>query len=155
MVSKEIVNQIVDEFIAGTDYYLVDIIVAPDNRISFKIDAAEGVLLDFCADLNRFIESKIDRETEDYELQVSSAGLTSPFKILKQYEKNIGNEVEVLTKDGRKLTGILTKANEANFTIEVEKQIKLEGAKRKTIIREEINFSYNEIKTTKYIFRFK
>jgi len=155
MVSREIVNQIVNEFIAETDYYLVDIIVSADNRIAVEIDAEAGVSLDFCADLNRFIESKLDRETEDYELQVSSAGLTSPFKVLKQYEKNIGNEVEVLTRDGRKLFGILIEANEADFTIETEKKVKLEGAKRKTAVTENLTFSYSEIKTTKYIFRFK
>jgi ribosome maturation factor RimP len=155
MISKELVKQTVDEFLVGTDYYLVDIIIGADNRISVEIDAETGVSIDFCVALNRFIESKFDRDIEDYELEVSSAGLTSPFKVLKQYEKNIRNEVEVLTKDGRKLHGILTEVNESNFTIEIEKQVKPEGAKRKTTIQENITFSYNEIKTTKYIFRFK
>ena len=155
MISKELVKQTVEEFLAGMDYYLVDIIIGADNRISVEIDAEAGVSLDFCIALNRFIESKFDREVEDYALEVSSAGLTSPFKVLKQYQKNIGNEVEVLTKDGRKLNGVLTSANEADFTIEIEKKVKLEGAKRKTTVQEEITFDYNEIKTTKYIFRFK
>ena len=155
MISKEAVKQTVDEFLVGTDYYLVDIIIGADNRISVEIDANEGVSLDFCIALNRFVESRFDREVEDYALEVSSAGLTSPFKVLRQYEKNIGNEVEVLTKDGRKLQGILTSANETEFTIEIEKKVKLEGAKRKTMVQEERTFQYNEIKTTKYIFRFK
>jgi len=155
MISKEIINQIVEDCIKDTDYYLVEIITTPDNCISVEIDSFDGVSIDFCVGLNRHIESKLDREVEDYELEVGSAGLTSPFKVLKQYEKNIGNEVEVLTKDGRKLSGVLTEANDADFTIEVEKQIKLEGAKRKTTVKENIVFPYNDIKTTKYIFRFK
>ena len=155
MISKELVRQIVEEFLAGTDYYFVDIIIGADNRITVEIDAETGVSIDFCVALNRFIESKFDRDIEDYELEVSSAGLTSPFKVLKQYEKNIGNEVEVLTKNGQKLFGILTSANETDFTIETEKKVKLEGAKRKTTVTENLTFSYNEIKTTKYNFRFK
>ena len=155
MISKEIVNQLVEEFLKETDYYLVDIITTSDNRISIEIDSFEGVSIDFCVDLNRYIESKLDRDIEDYELEVGSAGLTSPFKVLKQYEKNIGKDVEVLTKDGRKLTGVLTEASETDFTIEIEKQVKLEGAKRKTTVKESIAFPYSDIKTTKYIFRFK
>jgi len=155
MISKELVKQTVDEFLTNTDYYLVAIIVGADSRISVEIDADDGVSLDFCIALNRFIESRFDREVEDYALEVSSAGLTSPFKVLRQYIKNIGNEVEVLTKDGQKLSGVLVSANETCFTIEIEKKVKLEGAKRKSIVQEEITFPYNEIKSTKYIFRFK
>ena len=155
MISKGLVTQIVEGFIETTDHYLVDVIVASDNRISVEIDALNGVAIEFCVELNRYIESKLDRDVEDYELEVGSSGLTAPFKVLKQYEKNIGNEVEVLTKDGQKLTGVLVEVSDLNFTIEVEKQMKLEGAKRKTTVRENIVFPYDEIKTTKYIFRFK
>lgn len=155
MIFKETVNQIVEDYIANSDYYLTDIKISPDNRISVEIDAFEGVSIDYCVELNRHIESKLDREVEDYELEVSSAGLTEPFKVLKQYEKNIGNEVEVLTTKGLKISGILLSADADQFIIETEKQIKPEGAKRKTTIKEEITFRYNEIKTTKYLFRFK
>ena len=155
MILKEAVNQIVESFLKDTDYYLVDTIVAPDNRISVEIDSFEGVSIDFCAGLSRYIEEQLDREKEDYELEVSSAGLTSPFKVKKQYEKNIGNEVEVLTKDGRKISGVLVEATDDQFTVEIAKQVKPEGAKRKITITENIVFPYNEVKSTKYIFRFK
>jgi ribosome maturation factor RimP len=92
---------------------------------------------------------------EDFELQVGSAGLTEPFKVLKQYEKNLGNEVEVLTKAGKKLSGILTEANEDNFVIQIEKTEKPEGSKRKVTIQEDITFNYSDIKYTKYLIRFK
>ena len=92
---------------------------------------------------------------EDYELEVGSVGITSPFKILQQYQKNIGNEVEVLTKDGRKWVGVLVSAEENSFTLEVTKKVKAENSSKKQEITESINFSYSEIKQTKYNFRFK
>jgi ribosome maturation factor RimP len=155
MILKDAINQIIDSFLKNTEYYLVDIKITPDNRISIEIDSFDGVSIDFCAELNKHIESQLDREAEDFELEVSSAGLTEPFKVLKQYEKNIGNEVEVLTKTGKKLAGILAEVHEAGFVIETEKTEKPEGSKRKVKTIESIAFGYEEIKTTKYIIRFK
>jgi len=155
MILKDAINQIVENFLAPTDYYLVDLKATPDNRISVEIDSFEGVSIDFCAELNRHIESQFDREVEDFELEVSSAGLTEPFKVTKQYEKNIGNEVEVLTKAGKKLSGILTEVHEDNFVLQTERTEKPAGAKRKMTVLENLTFSYEEIKYTKYIIRFK
>lgn len=155
MISKESIVQAVESFLEGTEYYLVDVKTTPNNIISVEIDSFHGVSIGFCADLNRHIESNFDREVEDYELEVSSAGLTEPFKVLKQYEKNIGNEVEVLTKTGKKFSGILLDANETEFSIEIEKTEKPEGAKRKVTVTEQLIFPYADIKTTKYIIRFK
>ena len=155
MILKEVVYQTITRYLTGTDYYLVDLNITNDNRIAVEIDAFEGVEIDFCAELSRYVESTLDREVEDFELQVGSAGLTEPFKVLKQYEKNIGNEVEVLTKTGKKLSGILTEANETNFILQIEKTEKPEGSKRKITIQEDITFNYSDIKNTKYIIRFK
>jgi ribosome maturation factor RimP len=155
MILKNTVEQTIIDFLSQTDYYLVDLTITTDNKILVEIDSFDGVSIDFCADLSRHIESQFDRETEDFELQVSSAGLTEPFKVLKQYEKNLGNEVEVLTKDGKKLTGILEEANEDNFVLQIEKTEKPEGAKRKITVQENITFNYSDIKYTKYIIRFK
>ena len=155
MILKDTVYQIVCDFLKDSEHYLVDLKISTDNRISVEIDAFGGVSIDYCVALNRYIESHLNREDEDYELEVSSAGLTEPFKVLKQYEKNINNEVEVLTKAGKKITGILTSVNERNFTVQIEKLEKPEGAKRKIKVNEDLTFSYEEIKTTKYIYRFK
>ena len=155
MISKDTVKQIVESYITAKGYYLVDINVTKDNHISVEIDHFEGVSIDFCVELTREIESGIDRETEDYELQVSSAGLTEPFKVLKQYQKNTGNEVEVLTKEGKKITGVLTAADAEKITLQIEKQIKPEGAKRKITLSEDVEIPHENIKTTKYIIRFK
>ena len=155
MILKSIVSQIVEQFITDTEYYLVDVNISTDNKISVEIDSFDGVTLGFCIELNRHIESQLDREVEDYELEVSSAGLTEPFKVLKQYEKNIGNEVEVVAKSGKKVSGILLEVSEDEFVLDTERTEKPEGTKRKLTIKEKLTFRYEDIKTTKYIIRFK
>ena len=82
---------------------MVDVRVTPDNNVTVEIDNPEGVDIDTCASLTRKIEARFNRDEDDYELEVGSAGLTSPFKVRGQYVKNVGNPVEVLTKDGRKI----------------------------------------------------
>lgn len=120
-----------------------------------EIDNNDGVDIEQCSTLHRFIEGHLDRETEDYELEVGSAGITSPFKVLEQYKKNIGNEVEVLTKQGLKLNGILKEADTDKFVVTITKKIKTETSKRKVEVSEDLTFGYDEIKYTKYLIRFK
>ena len=155
MIEKSVVSQLVEEWLKEKDYFLVDVVVTPDNRIVVEIDHAEGVWIEDCVELSRFIESKLDREQEDFELEVGSAGIGQPFKVLQQYLNHIGMEVEVLVADGRKLTGILKEADEANFTVTISKKVKLEGEKRPKMVNEDVTFTYNEIKYTKYLLSFK
>jgi len=155
MISKEIVNQCVDEYLEGSDFYIVDLKLTADQRILIEIDAFQGVSIDDCVQLNRYLVEKLSPEIEDYELEVSSAGISEPFKVLRQYQKNIGKEVEILTRDGKKHSGILAEATEEEFRVRVEVKIKEEGAKRKIIKDETITFSYTDVKTTKMIIRFK
>ena len=115
MIDKNVVTRIVDEWLEGKDYFLVDVTVSPDDKIVVEIDHAEGVWIDDCVELSRYIESKLDREEEDYELEVGSAGIGQPFKVLQQYLIHIGKEVEVLTKTGKKLEGVLKEAGEDNL----------------------------------------
>jgi ribosome maturation factor RimP len=155
MISKDSIYQSVEHFLVDSNYYLVDVKVAPDNRISVEIDSFDGVSLEYCVEVHRFIESQFDREVEDYELEVSSAGLTEPFKVVKQYEKNIGNEVETLTKTGKKITGVLVEVRDTEFVLQTERTEKPEGAKRKMTVIDNLTFAYEDIKNTKYIIRFK
>lgn len=155
MIQKEQIYQFVEAFISDTDNFIVDVKVNPENNIVVEIDSEKGIDIEYCAELSRFIESQLDREVEDYDLEVGSAGLGSPFKVLKQYQKNIGNEVEVLTKAGKKFSAILKDAAEDAFTVTVTKQVKPEGAKRKITVEEDEVYSYNEVKYTKYLIRFK
>ena len=155
MIDKNIISQLVNEKLASSDHYLVDVMIKPGNLIVIEIDNDEGVCIDDCAELSRYVESHLDREVEDYELEVGSAGITSPFKVLRQYIKNIGNEVEMLLKSGVKLSGVLKAADEKGVVVTVEKQVKPEGAKRKVTVEEDLSYTFEEIKYTKYLIRFK
>ncbi len=155
MIDKSLIKDITEEYLLNTDLFLVDVVVRPGNLIGLEIDSENGIGLDDCIALNRHIETKVDREIEDYELEVGSAGVTSPFKIPKQYTKNIGNEVEVLTKQGQKLAGVLKSNNENSFTITITKMEKPEGAKKKIAVEEDKTFNYDDVKYTKYLIRFK
>ncbi len=155
MIDKQLLTQTVEEAIADSTIFLVDIKVNTGNSIVVEIDSAEGIDIDTCANITRKIESVFDREVEDYELEVGSAGLTSPFKVRGQYLKNIGNEIEVLSCDGRKLHGTLTDVSEDGFTIEVAKKVKEAGAKRPTTVMEPLTFKFDEAKQVKYLIQFK
>lgn len=155
MIDKNVVTRIVEEWLEGKDYFLVDVTVTPDDKIVVEIDHAEGVWIDDCVDLSRYIESKLNREVEDYELEIGSAGIGQPFKVLQQYIIHIGKEVEVQDKDGKKWTGVLVDANESNFTITVQTKVKPEGAKRPKLVEQNVTFTYDEIKYTKYLISFK
>ena len=155
MIAKESVCQIVNEWLEGKEYFLVEVTISPDNKIVVEIDHKEGVWIEDCVELSRYIESRLDRDKEDFELEVGSAGIGQPFKVLQQYVNHVDSDVEVLTQDGRKLTGVLKEANEQHFVITVKKKVKEEGAKRPKMVDEDLTFAYDEIKYTKYLISFK
>ncbi len=155
MIEKEVVTQLVEEHLQASNAYLVDVAIKPGNYIVVEIDSDESVSIDDCVALSQYIEAHLDRDVEDYELEVGSAGITSTFKVLRQYQKNIGNEVEMLLKSGTKKVGVLTAVDISGATISVEKKVKPEGAKRPVMVTEEEKYSFEEIKYTKYLIRFK
>ena len=133
---------------------MVDVSVSADNCVSVEIDHAEGVWIEDCVLLSKHIEANLDREEEDYELEVGSAGIGQPFKVLQQYINHIDKEVEVLARDGKKYRGILTRAEEDQFTITVKVKEKPEGAKRPIMVDKEYTWKYDEVKYTKYLINF-
>lgn len=155
MIEKDYIKEVVDGFLQDTNMFLVDVSVHPGNVIVVEIDSEDNIGIDDCITLSRNIESKLDRDVEDFELEVGSAGLTSPFKIPRQYKKNEGNEIEVLTKTGQKLSGILKASDDNGFVVTITKMVKPEGAKKKTAVEEDLPFAYDEVKHTKYLIRFK
>lgn len=157
MIDSQLLRQTVETAIAGTDTFIVEVKVAPDNRLNVEIDSPEGVDIDTCVAITRAIESAFDRDVEDYELEVGSAGLTSPFKVRGQYVKNIGNQVEVLTRDGRKLRGTLTAVSESGdeFTVTVPRKVKEEGKKRPVTIEEPMTIPVADTKEVRYLIDFK
>lgn len=155
MIDKNVVKELVQEWLQGKDYFLVDVTVSADDRIVVEIDHAEGVWIEDCVELSRFIESKLSRDEEDYELEVGSAGLGQPFKVIQQYQNHVGKDVEVLTCDGRKLHGVLSKVLDDKFEITITVKKKIEGEKRPRMVEEALVFGYDEVKYTKYSISFK
>ncbi len=155
MIDKQQITDIANKYLDGTSMFLIDVTVRPGNIIVVEIDSEDAVSIEDCIRLSKNIESHFDRDVEDFELEVGSAGITSPFKIPRQYRKNIGNEVEVLTKSGQKLSGVLKESDDNGFTITVTKMVKPEGGKRKIAVEEDLSFIYSEVKYTKYLIRFK
>lgn len=155
MIDKNVVKDIVGEWLADKEYFLVDVEISQDNRIVVEIDHADGVWIEDCVELSRYIEDRLDRDAEDFELEVGSAGLGQPFKVAQQYVNHIGKEVEVLTKDGKKLHGTLTAADDTSFTVTVQEKQKQEGKKRPVMVDVEQTFGMGDVKYCKYLISFK
>lgn len=132
MIEYPIVSEAVEKALEGTDIYVVTIDIDRDNNISVELDSDEPLDLDTCARVTEAVNAVLDRDAEDYSLEVGSAGITSPLKIGRQYVKNIGHTVEVLTRDGRKLKGIITDVTPEPlaFTLSTEVKVKEPGSKR-------------------------
>lgn len=154
MIDKEALTQFIEKQLVNTDLFLVDVEISPSNEIKVEIDSDTSVDIDFCIGLSRKIEDAFPREPEDYELEVGSAGLTSPFKVRRQYEKNLGNEVEVLARDGKKYTGILDEVTDNDFMITTEVKEKPEGAKRPIKVSRQLRFPYDSINSVAYNLKF-
>lgn len=154
MIDKQQVEQAVTAAIEGTDIFIVEIKVTPDNKVTVELDSTGGMDIETCTRISAAIEAAVDREVEDYELEVGSAGLTSPLKVPAQYVKNIGNNLEVLTKDGCKLKGRLVEVSGSDFTLEIERKVKEPGAKRPTLVAEPITLSMDQVKKAVYLIDF-
>lgn len=155
MIEKKIVESLVEEWLTDKEYFLVDVEVTPDDRIVVEIDHAEGVWIDDCVSLSRFIEDHLDRDEEDYELEVGSAGIGQPFKVEQQYINNIGKQVEVLAADGKKYKGELTAVDGRSFTVKTQEKQTVEGKKRPVLVDVDKAFSMDEVKYCKYVIDFK
>lgn len=155
MIQKDALAKVISEWMSGKPFFLVDIQISTDNDIAVEFDSDSGnVKIDDCVGLTEFIESRFDRDVEDYSLEVGSAGIGQPFKVLKQYEINIGNEVEVIDRTGKKFTGILKTAEKETFDIMVSLKKKTETSKRPVLVNETLTFRYDEVKSVRYVLKF-
>ena len=155
MIEKEKIKNIIDDIVNRKDAFIVDIKVSTANKINIEIDSVSGFTISDCIEVSRLVESKLDREEEDFELEVASAGLSEPFKVIQQYQKNLGEEVEILTNDGKKINGVLSNVSDNEFEIEESKMVKIEGKKKKQNIIEKHQFAFDQVKSTKIIIKFK
>ena len=152
---KNKVKDLALEWLEGKEYFLVDATVDEQNKITVEIDHKDGVWIDDCCELSRFIEDHLDRDVEDFELEVGSAGIGQPFKVLQQYINSIGYDVELLTADGKKMEGALKSADEKGFVVTVIEKQKIEGKKRPQMVEVDKAFGYGDVKWVKNIIDFK
>lgn len=156
MINKDVVKAAVEEWLSQNDYFLVDVDMTPDGRIVIEIDHADGVWIEDCAALSRFLQERLGEELGEYELEVGSAGIGQPFKVVQQYINHIGKEVEVLAADGKKYQGVLQSVADdgLSFVVVVKEKQKIEGKKRPVLVDVEKTFNTNEVKYAKYLLAF-
>jgi ribosome maturation factor RimP len=155
MIDKKLIEDIVNQNFNSDSEFIVDISVSSANKIFVVIDSDSGITIDRCVDISRAIEQQLDRDKEDFELEVASAGLSEPLKIARQYSKNIGRNVDVVLLDGAKKTGKLLSASLDGFQIEVQEKELVEGKKRKQLVTKTLSLAYADVKSTKIVISFR
>ena len=149
MKISEIKEAIESEIIARS-LYLIDITVSKDNDIEVTIESEEGIVdLEDCVALSRYFETCFDREAEDYSLTVTSAGLDQPFKILKQFQKAVGKQVEVQFKGGKKMIAVLEAADEESITLKYSQKEAVDGKKKKEIVEHLDRFTMDQVNSVR------
>lgn len=142
-MDKVAVLGLIKDKLEGTDKFLVEMHISGDNRINVAIDGDNGVTIDDCIELSRHIEKNLNRDEEDYELNVASAGLDNPLKLHRQYVKNIGRTLAITTTDGEKITGKLMEVSDNDIVVEPEnlsrkKKQNLDEESTRTILFDDI-----------------
>ena len=152
-MDKQQLQTWIEEYLSGTEYELVTLEISPANDILVEVDRLEGVDVDFCAELTRFLVERLDAVEPDYSLEVGSLSLTAPFKTKMQYQKNLGHDVEVLA-DGKKYKGQLVSVDEETFSVDVAEKVAVEGKKRRETQIVTHIWRYDEPKYVKYDLKF-
>ena len=156
MITKEALGEIITNYLNANGLFLVDIEISKENDITITIERHEGsVKVEDCIAIDKIVSANFDRDVEDYSLTVTSAGLDQPFKVLDQYKKFVGSEVEIVMKKGGKLKGILSGYNEENIEVTTSKMVKKEGAKKKVQEDTVTAYTYDELKSCKPVIKFK
>ena len=137
MAEKKMIQELVSEFLKGTGLFLVSVKVSSTNRITVLADKKEGITIDECAAIHRHIENSIDRDKDNFELQVSSPGLDLPFTVIEQYFKNEDRRVEVIDNEGSKQIGKLKNVTEGGFELDKGSEV--------------LSFNFDQIKSTRVI----
>lgn len=155
MIDNNKVKELALEWLEGKEYFLVDTTVDKENKITVEIDHRDGVWIEDCCELSRWIEEHLDRDVEDFELEVGSAGIGQPLKVLQQYANSIGYDVEVMTAEGKKLEGMMKSADADGFVVTVIEKQRVEGKKRPQLVEVDKAFGYSDVKWVKNIIDFK
>ena len=158
MISKKKVADLIYERIEELDsgLFVVSLVIATGNKINIELDKhVGGVSVKDCMSVSRNVEHNLDREEEDFELHVSSAGLDKGLRVLAQYQKNVGREVVVKLHEGGKVEGTMIAATAKDITIQTTRKERIEGRKKKETIIEDFVFTMDKVKETKIVISFK
>ncbi len=155
MITIQQIESLILDKLEADDVFVVNLSISRSNAISVVLDSEKGIPISYCIDISRLIEHNLDREAEDFSLEVSTAGLSEPLKLPLQYKKNIGHEVDVITNEDKKLTGKLIDADDAGFTVEIEEKVKIEGKKKKELRITSQMFKFEDVKSVKIVVSFK
>lgn len=150
MISKESIESLTNDFLKGTDLYMVDVKVNVGNLIIITIDSDTNLSIDHCIALSKSIEKSLDRDVEDFDLRVSSFGADKPFKLRRQYKKSIGRELEITLNDDSKLIGHLMQVNDDSILLELKGKKKKHDEDNKNKI-----LKFDDIKEARIILSFK
>lgn len=154
MITKEDVLAIVRQKVENDGNFIVEVEVSPSNEIRIVVDSENGIPISYCEEIDALVETSLDREKEDYSLEVSSAGICAEFKVFGQFRKNIGNKVEVTMPNGAWVRGVLVDADEAGFDIETEEKKKIEGEKKKQVVKTVTHYDLASVKSVRDIIEF-
>ena len=155
MINRNYIEHLIAEHLLGTDKFLVELKLSPANKIDVFIDGLNGISIRDCVQMSRHIESSLNREETDFELNVSSPGAEQPFKVKQQYQKNIGKTVKIVTNNGEIVQGILKNTSENSLQIEKTEKHKKEIGKGKILVTENINLELDKVKEASVILSFK
>jgi len=155
MIGKEQILELIQDKLTENNCFLVELEIGEGNAISIEIDSYDGISVTDCIEISKVIDGSLDREVEDFEMNVSSAGLDKPLRVIEQYKKNIGRDVKVVPVDGTVVKGELTEVDDEGIVVEYSYRERIEGRKKKETIVKQEKISFNNIKETTIIISFK
>ena len=155
MITKENITRLIEEKIAGSDMFIVEVDVRPGNLVDVTMDADSGITIEACTEIHRHILKNIDRELIDYGLDVSSPDLSKPLKVKRQYVKNIGRSLNVKTLDNAKTEGLLTNVSDHGVALLTKNKEEVEGKKGKKWVERSIEIPFDQMKEAKVVISFK
>ena len=154
MISQEKIESLIADKLNSGDYFIVSLDVSSTNKIKLVVDSMEGISIDDCVEFSRAIEHNLDREEEDFELEVTSPGLSSSLIVKEQYLKNIGRNLKIRLEDNTTIKGELLKVGDEGIHVTESKRVKVEGKKKKQLVTEEHNIVFADIASAKIEIKF-
>jgi ribosome maturation factor RimP len=152
---KETVRNLLDNALnERKDLFLIDFEILSDNTIRVVLDGDNGVLVEDCIFVSRAIEHNLDREEQDFSLEVTSAGATSPLVLPRQYKKHVGRNIEVRTIDGDEVVGELTNVDNQSVLLRWKTREPKPKGKGKVTVTKEANIAFDDIKEAKVKIKF-